>query len=155
MTYSAYSLTQEPSQSDYENILDFSLDISSLMLLVINKSMKPSDNCERVIVELKKYLLETTELSEWPGTILYSETAIVRKYSYNKESIDVVKKLTTSLYQWSLPDFPEDFCLLRDDLTPWLVTISHERGGYFYATQSEINSLLKSLPELRKSLVKD
>jgi hypothetical protein len=155
MTYSAYSLTQEPSQFTYERILDFSLNLSSRMLLVIGKSMESSDKCNQVIVNLDKYLLEKKESSEWPGTILYAETASVRTYSYNKELIGVVKSITASLYEWNLPDLPEDFCLLRDESTPWLVTISHEKDGYFYATQSEIDSLIESVPELEKFLVKD
>jgi hypothetical protein len=155
MTYSAYSLTQEPSQFTYQKILDFSLNLSSRMLLVISKSMKSSDKCDQVILNLNKYLLEKKESSEWPGTILYTETAIVRTYSYNKESISVIKSMASSLYEWNFPDLPEDFCLLRDDSTPWLVTISHEKDGYFYATQSEIDSLIESVPELEKSIVKD
>jgi hypothetical protein len=155
MTFSVYSITQKLSQSNYEKILDFSLDISPKMLIVINKSISSSNACERILDRLNPYLLETKESSEWPGTILYGKTAIVKTYSYRKETLAIVKNITTSLYDWILPDLPEDFCLLRNDLTLWLVSISHEEDGYFYGTQNEINNLIDFIPDLAKMLKKD
>jgi hypothetical protein len=155
MTYAAYSLIQELSQYQYEEVLDFSIGISPIMLLVINKSMQSSSSCDRVLSHLDRYLLEVKESNEWPGTILYGEAAIVRTYSYNDETLAIVKNITRSLYDWSLPDLPEDFCLLRNDLTPWLVTISHEKDGYFYGTESEVDRLLEFIPDLRKLITKD
>jgi hypothetical protein len=155
MTCSVYSITQKLNQSNYEKILDFSLGISPIMLIVINKLIPPSDACERILDRLNPYSLDVKESSEWPGTILYGETAIVRTYSYSKETLAIIKNVTTSLYDWRLPDLPEDFCLVRNDLAPWLVSISHEEDSYFYCTQNEINNLIDFIPDLAEILKKD
>lgn len=155
MTYSAYSLTQKLSQVNYEKILDFSLRICTRMILVVNKSMPISNYCELILDRLNPYLLGAKDSSEWPGTVLYGKTAIVRTYCYSEETVAIIKNITTSLYDWRSPNLPEDLCLLRNDLTPWLISISHEEDGYFHCSKSEINSLLEFIPDLTKSIEKD
>lgn len=149
MTKFFYSLIQEPQQICYHKLLDYSLYKCKFALLIIRHSIKLSVSGENILSYLDNHLIESNNSSEWPGTRLFNEIATIHKYKYTKEFVEIIKTVSSSLYEWEQPKLPEDLCLLRDNQEPWLVTISHEKDAYFHLSEDEMINLLKFLPELK------
>ena len=147
MKKNIYNILREPTGSKYSNLLDYALKECRFFLLVTdrdNKQLNPSGKA--VLNELAPFLYRMEMKSEWPGTVLYGDTVPIYIYYYVKESVSILKKSATRLYQWQRSDLPDDLCLLRPDESPWLVTIAHENDSYFELSENEIRHLLKAIP---------
>jgi hypothetical protein len=54
-----------------------------------------------------------------------------------------------ALYEWRQPNYPEDLCLLRQDRSPWLVSIAHENDSYLcLSSGKEKEDIIINVPEL-------
>lgn len=130
---------------DYTRLIHISLIYCDSFLLVMRSSLGISDSCVVVMNRLSPYLLSKSQESEWPGTkLLDDEKATVYKYRLTRESAKILSEITDRLYLWIQPNLPEDLSLLRKNGEPWLVSISHEKDGYFRISTDEEQDLLKS-----------
>jgi hypothetical protein len=111
-----------------------------------------SQKGKEVLNELASFLYKKEMKTEWPGTIIFGGKITINTYHYVPESILILKKSATRLYQWQMPDLPDDLCLLRSDGSAWLVTIAHESDSYFVLTEDEKLRLLKSMPAYESML---
>ena len=150
-----FALLTEPSGELYSELLDLAAKECRVALLVIRRSLPLSGRGMNVLSRLERFLRDSVESSEWPGTKLLGEAASVLHYDLGPECAEVLKEATDSLYGWTQPDLPEDLCLLKDEGMPWLVSIAHERDGYFCLSQDERNRLLSSLPQLSAVLAEE
>jgi len=148
-----YSLLKEPRDKLYGDILDYGLQICGVALLVVDGELAPRG--ESVLNKLEPLLISRKESSEWPGTSIQGGVATVLCYTYNSQCVNILKMFTKALYEWLDPEFPQDLCLLRSDGSSWLVSIAHEKDGYFYLTEVEMSNLIRSIPELQSKLSKD
>lgn len=143
-----YNILKEPKGTIYQKLIDHALHYCSYFTFTLRHSLQVYKSIEDLINELEPFLLSKKEQSEWPGTKLLSDTAIVYEYKLSQETVDILQKTTTSLFSWIQPELPEDLCLKRHDKTPWLVTITHEKDGYFLLSSEEKASLVKDIPDL-------
>jgi len=150
-----YDFIREPNVKLYCDLLDYSLKFCCLATLVIRKDLKTSPNVDIILKKLEPYLIEIKDTKEWPGTVLYSDTAKLYKFNLNKISNEIFKNSTNGLYGWIQPHAPEDLCLLRKDEKPFLVTISHEKDAYLQVTDIELNELFNCIPGIRACLRKN
>jgi hypothetical protein len=156
MEKSIFTLLVEPRGDLYSEILDFAVGECKVALLVNRVQLKMAKHGTDVLDQLKPFLKNAVESAEWPGTELFSgETAMVYRYVFGPECADILKRVANSFYDWTQPEFPEDLCLLKDDETPWLVSIAHEKDSYFCLSQDEKNRLLDSIPRLASILSKE
>jgi hypothetical protein len=118
-------------------------------MLVVRRSIEISPGAERLLELLNTDLINVSELSQWPGTSLLTETATVYLYKATKKVMDTFQISACRLYEWEQPNFPEDLCLLRNETDPWLTTIAHEQVGYLHLTKHEYEILRQMLPSLR------
>jgi hypothetical protein len=79
-------------------------------------------------------------------------TASVSSYRLDPGLVEALAGAVAGLYQWRQPELPEDLCLLRPDGSPWLVTIAHERDGYFTLDDAERAALVAALPSIEPLL---
>lgn len=146
------SLVQEPRGSAYEKLLTFSIHDCTSALLVVRNSVTLSKNAKNVIKRLEPYLFSEEKSRKWPGTVLHDgDTALVMTYTLDHSLVTLLSEVAEGLYDWVQPNLPEDLCLLRRDGAPWLVTIAHERDGYFELTDEELHRLRHSVPQLQLS----
>jgi hypothetical protein len=110
---------------------------------------------EAILVDLSPALRQEREVSEWPGTRLLMGTALLREYELTERTRDALSRAVRGLYGWCQPARPEDLILWRADGEPWLVSIAHERDGYFWLTPSEALDLVSRLPALGSLLKED
>jgi hypothetical protein len=154
MRKNTFNLLREPCGKEYEELLDYALRDCTYFLLVTdreNRQLFP--NGLAVLEKLSPFLYKREMRSEWPGTILLNNKVPVYTFFFIPESATILKNSSTSLYQWQRPNLPDDLCLLRNDESPWLVTIAHEQDGFLSLSENEISCLQKDLPTFR-NLVK-
>jgi hypothetical protein len=147
MNRQIFNIQFEPREKSYFRLLDLALEFCDKMVLVQRNSISLSFSGNQLIQKLNGFLIEQKSSSEWPGTELLDEKAVVRIFKFNPDSLEILKLFACGLYDWVQPELLEDLCLLRFDGTPWLVSISHEKDGYFELTENEKIRLLKEIPE--------
>jgi hypothetical protein len=149
-----YNLLIQPSNQDYYDLLDYALAECKYAIVVIRDTVQLSPNGQGVLEKLSKHVYKENQIDEWPGTKLLNSHASVVTYHYVPEVVEILKTTVPNLYKWLQPDLPEDLCLLRVDETPWMVTISHEKDGYFVLSELEQDHLIRALPQYRFMLAK-
>jgi len=147
-----YSFTREPRERAYHRLIDYAFGTGATGLLVVRHLPKPDQSCVDFVSELQPYVLSATERAEWPGTRLMDDVATVYTLALNYRSAELLKYTVSGLYGWELPELPEDLCVLRDDGSPVLGSIAHEREGWLSLTDTEHQNLLREWPDLHALL---
>jgi hypothetical protein len=86
--------------------------------------------------------------SEWPGTKLgdgKGDSALIRYYNINSESVKLLTEFSSSLYAWSRwadPPLPEDLGFVRSDGRTFLATISHEEDAWLELDEEELKEFI-------------
>ena len=147
-----YDFTNEPEGDIYRDILEYALKECDSAMLVVRPSLEFGSIGVSVLKQLEAFLIEKRLSSEWPGTQLLSDNAILYLFAYNSESVTLFKEACQGLYGWVQPFLPEDLCLLRSKDDPWLVSITHEKDGYLHQSEEEMLKLLDAIPGIRPIL---
>jgi hypothetical protein len=79
---------------------------------------------------LRPYLIESKEVSEWPGTKLFSERATSYTYHLNNETAYLLYTTEEDLVKWLLPYLPEDLVFYKNNM-PLFISTTHEKDAYF------------------------
>jgi hypothetical protein len=124
---------------------------ADIWVLVTRHSQPLSTRAIAILDELRPFTISVSQESEWPGTRLYDHTATVHKVKFSAEVVEVMRRAAKGLFDWLQPSLPEDPCLLKNDGTPWLVTISHERDAYMCLKAEERAEVLSLVPGLALS----
>jgi hypothetical protein len=136
-----YTLIEEPRGARYVQLLRTGLGSCVLATLVERQECKVAPSGKAIIDALKPFLKDERKVSEWPGTTLFGHQATLREYELTESCVDYLSSAVEGLFDWVQPGALEDLVLYRRDGTPWLVTIAHERDGYFVLSLSEFESL--------------
>lgn len=141
-----FNLLTEPTDNLYRDLIDHATGDCEIALLVVRQSLSLDSNAKTILARLEAFLKQKERSPEWPGTRLLGRAARVFQYSLEPECATILKQAADALYGWRQPSLPEDLCLLRDDKSPWLVSIAHERDGFLRLSQDERRRLLNALP---------
>lgn len=134
-------------QGHYRALLGRAERLSASFLLVVRHETLDTGGQE-VVDALRPFLVEEREQSEWPGTLLFGNTATVPYYLANHESLRILERSASSVFEWQQPERPEDLCFLRHDGSAWFLSIAHEGYACFdllEAESIELRALLKDL----------
>lgn len=86
---------------------------------------------------------------EWPGTRLMGHSARVHWYRVTPKLIATLKAKVRGLYEWVLPDLPEDLGFYWPDGSPLLGTSSHEQFAFVNLSEQEFDEFSEEVPDLR------
>ena len=100
------------------------------------------------------FLIESVEVSEWPGTKLVGKYARLHKYDFGWAFANQLKSLSHRLYEWEHPDLPEDLALMINGKLPWLFTIAHEKDAVLCLQSNELDDIQK-ISSISPFLVRD
>lgn len=142
-------MLEEPRGESYRQLIRASLYYGDRFLLITNSLPDVDAPARSLTAALKPYLLSANRESEWPGTRLLEDTALVSSFSMRPETAKILGEAVEGLFDWIEPELPEDLCILRPDGSPWLVTISHEQDAYFQLSDKEKGELTELVPDLR------
>jgi hypothetical protein len=111
--------------------------------------MEPrSGKCNEFLMTASAALLqEPFECSSWPGTQLFDTTSVAYQYEPHKFR-ELAKRLSSGVYDWTLPDLPDDMAFLRNDESLIFGSIAHERDAFLELSGVEFASLTKAVPQL-------
>jgi hypothetical protein len=144
---------KEPIGEEYTQLINSALLYCDTFLFVIRPELGMSDLCKTLVNRLEPFLSQKTQESEWPGTKLSSGAADIYRFKLSRDSARILTEISDKLFAWVQPNLPEDLSFLRSSGEPWLVTISHEKDGYFNLSEEEMAAFSKmnSRLILRKS----
>ena len=143
-----YWIYREPAEKDYAQLLEFCAKRCPKCTLVMEQPQQFGKNCHQFLLSQKEHLIETTNQTEWPGTRLMGHSASVHWYRVTPELIAALKAKVRSLYEWIIPDLPEDLAFYWPDGSPLLGTCSHERFAFVYLSESEFDEFKQEVPDL-------
>jgi len=144
-----YDILEEPTGDVFRRLLEYGAKCCSHILLVSRPTLSFGANAHQTLTALEPHLEWMKELSSWPGTVLFGQTASVRCYRLNPDVVRTVGGAAIGLYDWRQPNLPEDLSLVRADGRPWLVSIAHERDAYLDISPDELTSVMSEVHGLR------
>jgi hypothetical protein len=150
-----FILTKELEGDELKEFLDIGGQFCSKALLVVRDQLPTNEAAKRLLDDLQPYILEKTSRSEWPGTKLFDSKPDIHVFRLCKNFVNLLTENVGSLYRLLQPDAPEDLCLLREDNTPFFVTIAHENASYLELTESEKERLMAAYPKIFEFAKKD
>lgn len=140
-------ITSEPKNNIYRSLIDLAFDLCDEFILVLHKEYRIFDSAKSIIEKLKPYLIEMKEQSTWAGTQLYEDTACVYHYRTSTRAREIIKEVSSALFQWIQPNFPEDLSFYKNG-KPWLINIAHERLCYIINTNEKEIDIISSIKGL-------
>lgn len=147
MTQIKLTIEREPTDETYRSLIRLATRWCSTALLVVRERLGLSEPGAAVTRQLEPFLLERSDSSVWPGTVLLDGAASVSTYRLDPSVVESLSTATRGLFGWQQPELPEDLCLLREGDEPWLVTIAHEGDGYVVLKPGELEEIRRDLPE--------
>mgnify|MGYP001608477266 CR=1 FL=1 len=142
-----------PNNAIYRRILEEGLKHCGIVLLVVRNGLNLDASAYALLEKLEPYQLSKGEASEWPGTVLFDDSAVVYRFEYVHAVFEIIRNAADSFYDWKQPGLPEDLCLLRSNEDPWFVTIAHEQDCYFELTQTEAEIAQSFIADLGKLIL--
>lgn len=153
MVYDKYWICREPSGEGYVQLIEFCAKRSSNCTFALQRPQQFAESCRQFLDSLEEYRVEIASQTEWPGTKLVGFSAPVYWYRLTPELIAVLKAKVSSLYDWSIPDLPEDLAFYRPDRSALLGTSSHEPFAFMNLTLQELDEFKREVPDLLLSKV--
>lgn len=143
----------EPSGRLYRSLLDCGLRFCAKVSLVVRADLGLTPEAERLLSELCKQDCHVRQGREWPGTILFDETAQVYEIRYGVDVANLLAVAADGIFDWQQPSRPEDLCLLRADGSAWLTSIVHEHDAFLTLRDEEVTVVKQKDPELHAALL--
>ncbi len=152
-----YEILPELRFDLYQKVLDFACaGACALGALAVPNDGADNHNVEEILGSLKPFMVvEEHDQLYWPANphrghvpLPGQVTASVYYFTLNADTVALLKDEVDRLYDWESEWRPEDLSLLREDKSPWLVSISHERMAWFHLTEIEHANLLAAIPEM-------
>jgi hypothetical protein len=87
--------------NEYPELLDELSKISNKFSFVLRSDFKMTDSIKTILDLFERFLLLETEVESWPGTVLfYGRKARIFYYSFNQETLSLLKEACNDLYGW-------------------------------------------------------
>src|SRR5262245_53963253 len=103
----------------YRGLLRFALTHSATFSLVTRHDLKTNSAHDRCLDDLRPFLLDEREVSEWPGTQI-DGTATLRRYKAVPAALEALYGAVKGLYRWVQPARPEDLAFYDAQGRCWL-----------------------------------
>jgi hypothetical protein len=133
-----YDIVSEPTGHSYRLLLEHALKICSRAQLILQPGIKASENAAQLVAELESLGCQRAETQEWPGTELHGHSATALRFPYGEESVSLLLAYSRGLFDWRLPELPEDLALFRADGSVFLGTVAHERDAFLCVRDVEL-----------------
>ena len=131
----------------YAALVDYALARNHSFSLVWRDQHRFAPSAQEVAERLRPHLEEQHHSDQWPGTRLVGHAAWIRRYRLEEAAADVLKE-RASIYDWLVPDWPEDLAFYLPDGDGWFGSISHEQDAFINDAKIEVQQLLESVPGL-------
>ncbi len=144
-------ISREPTGRGYSLLIEFCAKRCPKCTFALQRPLQFGQNCHEFLDSLKEHLIEVANQTEWPGTRLMGFSASVYWYRVSPELIAVLKTKVSSLYEWAVPDLPEDLAFYWPDGSALLGSSSHERFAFLNLTEKGIDEFQQEVQDVRLS----
>jgi hypothetical protein len=148
MTKRNLRFTAEPRDGVYRALLRAAGEQASTAYLVIRNGSELGDRARECLSMLEPDLLSEEIVRQWPGTRLLTDDARLFTYRLSPSLLKVMERFSDGLYDWIVPDLPEDLGFRRVDGSVWLASIAHEGDAWLELEASELERLETLCPEI-------
>lgn len=132
-----YDMMDEPAGVDYQALLNAAISHCDTAILSVDETKELNPSGTQVLARLQGLL---------KSEVRAGKTRLLRLRFDRTTLPDFVE--AARLFAWQQPDRPENLSLLRQDGTPWLVSIAAERLGYLELAPFEKLLLGRQAPGL-------
>ncbi|MCT1905452.1 MULTISPECIES: stage III sporulation protein AH [Oceanobacillus] len=149
-------LQKDAKGTTYQDLIDVCFDICDQFHLVLRKDMGPLKSFDTFLKTIDSALITMKEESEWASTILGDgQTAKVYYYHTKDEKVKrIIKEKVTSLYEWEMPEHPEDLSFFKNGEV-WLATTSHEEECYIFPGSEEETNRIMNIKGIAAAIEED
>lgn len=130
-------IRKDITEAETKILLEYLFEITSYFAFVLRTDLDTTPEVNYLLNELRPFLVSSTPVKEWPGTILIDQFATLYKYDLNLESKTILLNLGIGIFDWIQPKYPEDLSLLYSDGLPCLTNIAHENDAWISLNQDE------------------
>jgi hypothetical protein len=148
-----FDFIAEPRGENYRRLLYAGLDFSQRGILVTPARVLADESYQESLERMDLEIIDVVDQSEWPGTQLLDGVAKVHHFVFDYLAYEKLTSVVDALYDWILPSFPEDLCLLREDKSPWLISVTHEKDAWLALQSEELAHLKTKHPAVIDQLV--
>ena len=106
-----FTFREEPKDQVYYDLIDYALTTQRCRFVYLVKRHKDSlnDLGRQALESLHPFLIESIEVSEWPGTkLIGNHTVHLYKYDFCSDFANQLKLMSHRLYGWEHPALLED-----------------------------------------------
>lgn len=121
--------TVEIKENSINKIINVLLPYTNAFSFIIRGGLGGCEIINTLLNELSNHLINKQTVNEWPGTKLLLDDANLFKYQLNEETIRILGKQSDNIFEWVLPNLPEDLILYKNK-NPVFISITHEKDLY-------------------------
>ena len=142
-------IVREPVNGAYFDLIDSLKHHASRFGLVVRPENPLADSGKDALEVLEPFLVDQSNVLEWPGTKTFGDPAIMVQYTIMHEALEALCSLASRLYSWEQPALPEDLFFRRDDGSTIFGSVAHERHAFLNVYDWELRDVLQRVPALR------
>lgn len=139
-----------PKGEAYFKLIDYAIENLEMFVIAMRHQLSSSSNCNKVFESLEPFLIKKISSNSLMGIneIAYSYGSTIYFYKCTKESGEVLKDVSDSLFSWQHPTLPEDLCFLNKEEKDWLTSVAHEKMASILVDETEAERLSREIPGL-------
>lgn len=150
--YIAYivNIEDEPIFECYRMLMDYAFKNSKKFFLHVPDGLQVNDSVYNLFSEMKNHLIDVVPSYEFISTE-YGEGE-VHIFECNDYTNEIIRNKVTGLYDWRLPELPEDLGFIYENDEDWFTTISHENMGSIETESLKVVKELENIIEISKCI---
>lgn len=142
------TLAAEPRGNAYLEFLAAAERFCVSGALIIHPGKPYHANAMDVIAALGDDLVSTRTVAEWPGTRLADGFDATRHdFRLTPHVLHLLRDRARGLFDWNMPDLPDDLSFWRADGTVWAGSTAHEKDAFIDISSEELDIVRAEFPE--------
>jgi len=125
------------SKGLYRPFFDFVFQHTESCSLVVRKMSSLEERGQAFLKTASSELIRTSNQSEWPGTRLIFDKAVIYTFNLSPEFRRLFQDQADDLGAWLNPTLPEDPAFYRRDGSVLFGSVTHERDAFAELTDAE------------------
>lgn len=149
------SIVKNPKNEVYRELLDICFQFCDEFQLVLRTDIDEDvSDLENELKVIQDSFTVMKKESEWASTMLDGATADVYYFKTTENAKAMLKKMSNSLFEWQMPDLPEDLSFYQNGKV-WMSTSSHEELCFIYPQNKLETEKIKTINGLKIEEVED
>lgn len=147
MNLARCSLLAEPRGRSYQELLEAAARMCATGTLITHLGKPYLATANDVIEALRDDELSAQPVGNWPGTQLANGFSATRHdFRLTEHALGLLLDRARGLYDWHMPDLPDDLSFSRGDGSLWLGSTGHEGDSFIEMSNDELDAVRREFP---------